>query len=105
MEQYREVRQCALDLMEQIRKSTSPFTAIEYVRDELKENGFEELALHEEWKLQYGGKYVVTAFDRTLFGFTIGEKMAERQNIRIVSSHNDFPCFKIKMSPEITAFG
>jgi len=105
MEQYREVRECALQLMEQIRKSTSPFTSIQYVREELAANGFQELALHEEWKIELGGKYFVPAYDRTLFAFTVGEKMAERQNIRIASAHNDFPCFKIKMSPEITAFG
>ena len=105
MEQYREARECALQLMEQIRRSTSPFGAIQYVREELKEHGFEELALHEEWQLQYGGRYFVPVYDRTLFAFTVGEKMAERQNIRIASAHSDFPCFKIKMSPEITAFG
>lgn len=98
-------RAAAEALMEQIRQSASPFQAVEYVERELEEAGFERLALQKPWQLQAGGLYYVPAYDRTLFAFAVGEKKAERQNIRIASAHTDFPCLKIKPSPEITAFG
>lgn len=105
MEQQKEMREAAQALMDQIGESTSPFMAVEYVKKELAEAGFEELALNESWSLQAGGRYFVPAYDRTLFAFTVGEKKAEHQNIRIAASHTDFPCFRVKPSPEITAFG
>lgn len=98
-------RQEAEALMTQISQSTSPFQAVAYVRKELKEEGFATLSLADSWKLAPGGRYQIPVFDRTLVAFTIGAKKAEHQNIRIAAAHTDFPCFKVKPSPEITAFG
>lgn len=98
-------RAAAQALIEQIDRSTSPFHAVEYVKQELAEAGYQELAFQQPWEIQYGGKYYVPAYDRTLFAFTVGEEMAAHQNIRIAASHTDAPCFKVKPSPEITAFG
>jgi aspartyl aminopeptidase len=44
-------------------------------------------------------------YDRTLIAFTLGEKKASCQNIRMAAAHTDFPCFKVKPSPEMTASG
>lgn len=98
-------RAAAEALIEQIRRSCAPFQAVEYVERELDEAGFRRLALQSPWQLRAGGRYYVPAYDRTLFAFTVGEKKADGQNIRIASAHTDFPCFKIKPSPEMTAFG
>lgn len=92
-------------LMKQIEASTSPFMTVEYVKKELTAAGFQQLALEEEWKLQAGGRYLVPVYDRTLFAFTIGKRAGGPSRIRIAAAHTDFPCFKIKPSPEITAFG
>lgn len=92
-------------LIRQIDHSTSPFMAVEYVKQELTAAGFQELSMSEPWDLQAGGAYFVPAYDRTLFAFRVGERKASGQNIRIAAAHTDFPCFKVKPSPEITAFG
>lgn len=98
-------RQAAQALMEQIDRSTSPFLAVHYVKQELLEAGFQLLELDEPWKLRAGGRYFVTAYGRTLFAFTVGQRRAARANIRIAAAHTDFPCFKVKPSPELPAFG
>lgn len=98
-------RAAALALKEQIKRSTSPFMAVEYVKEELRAAGYEELKLRDKWDIKPGGRYMVPAYDRTLFAFAVGQKKASGQNIRIAAAHTDFPCFKVKPSPEITAFG
>ncbi|MCI8567245.1 MAG: M18 family aminopeptidase [Lachnospiraceae bacterium] len=92
-------------LLTQIADSTSPFMAVEYVKRELTAAGFRSLALNEEWQLRAGGRYFVPAYDRTLFAFTVGEETGTRTRLRIAAAHTDFPCFKIKPLPEITALG
>lgn len=98
-------RAAADALLAQIAGSTSPFMAVDYVKKELAAAGFQPLALQDAWQLQAGGRYFVPAYDRTLFAFSIGEKQGERSRLRIAAAHTDFPCFKIKPSPEIMAFG
>lgn len=92
-------------LMKQIEASTSPFMTVEYVKKELTAAGFQQLALEEEWKLQAGGRYLVPVYDRTLFAFTIGKRAGGPSRIRIAAAHTDFPCFKVKPMPDLTAFG
>lgn len=103
--QRKEQRQAAEALLRQIHRSTCPFTAVGYVEEELKQEGFIPLKLHERWELRAGGRYYVPAYGRTLFAFAVGERQAERQKIRIAAAHTDFPCFKVKYAPELPAFG
>lgn len=98
-------KQEARELIAQIAASTTPFHAVEYVKKTLAEDGFVQLSLSDCWKLTPGGKYMVPVFDRTLVAFSLGEKKADHQNIRIAAAHTDFPCFKVKPLPEINAFG
>ncbi len=100
-----EQRQAAQALMDQIDKSTSPFQAVEYVKEELEKAGFTPLSLREKWEIVPGGRYYVPAYDRTLFAFTVGQRKAERHGLRMAMAHTDFPCFKVKPFPEMTAHG
>ncbi len=105
MNQRHGVLDAAEALIKQIGQSTSPFHAVAYVENELEGEGFQRLALNQPWQLKAGGKYFVPVYDRTLFAFTIGQTMAEHQNIRVAAAHTDFPCFKVKPSPELAACG
>lgn len=93
---------CNNELMELVDHAVSPFHAVAYVAEQLRRNGFEPLCLKEQWKLERGGKYYVIHHGTTLLSFTIGTEFQPEDGFRIAASHTDFPCFRIKIHPEMT---
>ena len=90
-------------LLSFIEKSPTCFHAVVTMKEEFLKNGFTELKENEKWSIQQGGQYFVTRNGSSLIAFTIPkEKM---KGIRIMASHSDSPCFKIKENPEIEAEG
>lgn len=85
-----------------LQASVSPYHCIIESSSQLKEAGFEELPLNTPWKLQEGGSYYINAFDSTLIGFTVGNHLEDRPALRLAASHTDWPCLKLKPSPEVT---
>ena len=63
------------------------------------ENGYQLLSEQEYWKLQPGGKYIVTRNHSALIAFSIPKK--ECRKFHIIASHSDSPAFKIKENPEM----
>ena len=63
---------CNKELMELISHGVSPFHAVEYVVDKLKEEGYEELRIKDKWKLKKGGKYYIVHHGTTMIAFAIG---------------------------------
>lgn len=86
-----------------IQASVSPYHCILAAREQLSGAGFEELFLARPWKLERGHSYYVNAFDSTLAAFTIGEAEEEPPALRLAASHTDWPCLKLKPSPEVAA--
>lgn len=66
--------------------------AVELAEALLRKNGFVRLAEHEPWELERDGKYYVTRGGSALIAFTAGEG----EGYKIVASHTDSPCFKLK---------
>ena len=93
---------CNKELMELVSHGVSPFHAVDYVTEQLKEEGYEELRIKDKWKLKKGGKYYTIHHGTTLIAFTIGKEFEAEQGFRIAASHTDFPCFRIKINPEMT---
>lgn len=85
-------------LLEFIEKSPTSFHAVEQVRQELLEQGFQELREQEMWRLEQGGQYFVTRNQSSLIAFQVPR--GEIGSFRIVASHSDSPTFKIKENPE-----
>ncbi|MEY8338794.1 M18 family aminopeptidase [Lachnospiraceae bacterium 62-35] len=84
-----------------ILTSVSPCHCILESERQLQNAGFLPLELGQEWMdLQRGGSYFVKVFDSTLFAFRIGEDFAANSTVRIASAHTDWPCLKLKPSPE-----
>ncbi len=83
-------------LFNMVESATSQFHTAEAVKEQLREKGFQELTLKDEWNLQKGGKYLYTHHGSTVFAFTIGENFKVGDGFRIAASHGDFPCFRIK---------
>lgn len=94
--------QCNMGLMELTDSAVSPFHAVAYVENKLKQAEFEELKIQDSWQVQPGGKYYINYHGTTMIAFTIGEKFKPEEGFRIEASHTDFPCFRIKIHPEMT---
>lgn len=92
----RENVQRILDL---IYKSPTAFHVIDNAKTILDENGFTGLKESEVWNLQAGGKYYVTRNDSAIIAFTIPR--LDYKGFRIIASHSDSPCPKLKENPEI----
>ena len=93
---YREKTE---QLLAFIENSPSSFHAVYNMKQELLENGFEELRESRTWELCAGGKYFVTRNDSSLIAFKIPS--AEFAGFHIMASHSDSPCFKIKENAEM----
>ncbi len=82
-----------------IEESVSCYHAVEAVEKRLLEAGFRLLKEREQWKLQSGNAYYVKRNDSSIIAFRIPEK--EMKGFRIIASHSDSPCFKLKTDPEL----
>lgn len=86
-----------------ISRSVSPYHCIIEAANQLKQKGFKELPLGGEWELSKGNGYYIKAYDSTLIAFTVGSLLPKRPKLRIAASHTDWPCLKLKPSPEISS--
>ncbi len=90
-----------------LEASVSPYHCIQEAQRQLKDAGYLPLSLGAAWKLEANGHYLVNAFDSTLFAFSLGEDMVPGQlvtgrvPIRLAAAHTDWPCLKVKPSPEV----
>lgn len=92
-----------LERLEQtLKASVSPYHCILESSSQLREGGFEELKLGREWKLDRGKSYYVEVFDSSLLAFTIGGRLKEVPTLRMAAAHTDWPCLKLKPSPEVS---
>lgn len=90
-------------LITYLNRSHSPYHAVEYSKELLKEAGFEELKLDECWKIDKGGKYYVDCYLSSLYAFTVGEEPYGM--LRLAAAHTDYPCFRIKPDAVIKSGG
>ena len=94
---YREISNKLLNFIE---KSHSCFHTIEAIKEELNNNGFEELLESKAWKLEKGKKYYVTRNSSSIIAFNIGEDL-NNYSFNMIASHSDSPVFKVKENYEI----
>lgn len=96
--------QSAKKLIEFIDLCPSPYHVVNQCINTLQQNGFSSLALNEPWLLEEGHKYYVSRHS-ALIAFQLGTQPAEANGFRIISSHSDSPCWKIKPGGIIVAEG
>lgn len=94
-----------ISLSDLLEKAVSPFHQVQIIRKELESAGFHEKKLNEAWNVEAGDKFYVNIFSSSFFAFRIGNDNTRKADLRIASSHTDFPCFKIKPSCEIAENG
>ncbi len=89
------------DFLAFLEKATTPYqTVLEYER-RLINAGFVRLNMEESWSMSPMGRYYVIPYDSVLVAFTVANEMHNLDRIKIIASHNDSPCFKIKPNPEM----
>lgn len=92
-------------LIHTLKASVSPYHCIAEAQRQLFAAGFHPLALTVPWNLVPGGRYMVNAFDSTLLAFTLGTQdiAGPSGKIKLASAHTDWPCLKVKPSPELSS--
>lgn len=95
--------QFAQQLIDFIYESPSAFHAVESVKSILDKEGFSELKEEDRWNLQKGSKYYVTKNNSAIFAFAVGTGNIEEEGFKIIGSHTDSPCFRIKPNPEMVS--
>ena len=96
-------REYAEKILELIDKSPTAFHVVENARAALDAQGFTDLRESDVWKLAAGGKYYVTRNDSSIIAFTIPKK--DYKGFRIIASHSDSPCPKLKEDYEMDKCG
>ena len=92
-------------LIEFLKLSPTPFHAVDYIHETLASAGFTNLSEADSWELQPGGSYYVMRNDSSLIAFTTGARDVLETGIRMVGTHTDSPCLKVKPQPEMVNNG
>jgi len=89
------------DLFRFLDGGISPYHTVAQSAQYLTERGFSELENGKPFDIQNGGKYFVRN-GTFMAAFTVG---SEADYFRIAASHTDWPCLRIKPTPEMLAGG
>lgn len=90
----------AKKMLEFIDASPTCYHAVKNVMDRLETAGFERLEEKLDYELSWGKKYYVVRNDSSVIAFELPKE--EAKGFRIVASHSDSPCFKLKENPDVT---
>lgn len=87
-------------LFEFIDASPTCYHAVKNAEERFVQAGFKKLSEKETYLLEAGEKYYVIRNDSSVIAFVLPKK--EAKGFRVVASHSDSPCFKLKENPEVT---
>ena len=86
-----------------IDNSPTAFHAVSNAAEMLEKAGYARITGEEAAGVKPGGRYYTVRNGSALIAFRIPE--GEIKGIRIVASHSDSPCFKVKETPEMDVEG
>ncbi len=89
-------------LLDFLHASPTPYHAVKNMGEKLEAHGFQKLSESDSWSLTTGGRYYVTRNDSSIVAFVMGKA---DKGFRMVGAHTDFPCLKVKPTPELTRNG
>ncbi len=99
----KEIGNDAKALLNLIDQSPTAYHVIENVKEILDAAGFKSLKETEVWNLKAGESYYVSRNDSSLIAFSIPGP--EYKGFRIIASHSDSPCPKLKEEFEYSKEG
>ena len=88
-----------------LHAGVSPFHCVEHSMQILKDAGFEELDYACPWKLEKGGKYMVSHHGTTLLAFSVGKNFTPDDMLRMAAAHTDYPYLRIKPNADFVTEG
>lgn len=88
--------QLALDLLEFIDVSPSPWHAVESTKRQLLAHGFTQLHETDTWQLNTGGAYFVIRGGASIIAFITGTSPLAESGFRMVGAHTDSPGLRLK---------
>jgi len=91
-----QTHQFALDLLEFIDASPSPWHAVASTKQQLENNGFTELQEPDSWQLKTGGAYFVIRGGASIIAFIVGTSPLTESGFRMVGAHTDSPGLRLK---------
>lgn len=91
----------AQDLVDFINLSPTMYNAVVEMEKILVDGDFEELSLKKRIQVKEKGKYYIKIGSSTMVAFAVGTSNVEDKGFRIVGSHSDSPCFRIKANPDL----
>lgn len=83
------------NLLQYLENSYTAYQAVENAKKLLDAHGFTPLKEQDAWNLSAGRKYYTTRNGSALIAFTVGKG----RGFKIVASHTDSPCLKLKENP------
>ncbi|KAI4868480.1 peptidase [Hypoxylon rubiginosum] len=87
----------ALDFLDFVNASPTPYHAVQSSIQRLANAGFEPIKERDSWSsLRPGGKYYMTRNGSTIVAFAIGAKWKPGNPIAMLGAHTDSPCLRIK---------
>ncbi len=92
-------RQTALDLIDFIDASPSPWHAVATTSARLAAQGFIHLDEAARWQLVPGGRYTVTRGGASLIAFVMGSTPLVESGLRLIGAHTDSPGLRLKPRP------
>ncbi|MCF8150543.1 MAG: M18 family aminopeptidase [Burkholderiaceae bacterium] len=96
-----QARQTALDLIDFIDASPSPWHAVASAEVRLQAGGFTRLEEGARWQLAAGGRHYVVRGGASLIAFVLGSQPLAEAGFRIVGAHTDSPGLRLKPRPAL----
>ena len=94
------------ELFSFLASSPTPFHATQMLAEMLRvEGGFSELKEADPWSLKPGGRHFVVRNQSSIVAFQVPEGDVTHTGFRLIGSHTDSPCLRLKPQPEIEACG
>ncbi len=107
-------------LFDLLNRGKSPIQVVEFAREYLEQNGFAACDYRGNFTLEPGEKYYIEPYPTMFVALTIGKNFVKQTAagtaeagfdteaepmIKMAMAHTDFPCFKLKSSPEYVTKG
>lgn len=82
--------------------SPTPYHCVQTMKHALHKQGYTLLQERDEWQLKQGNSYMVSRDDGSLIAFHLGSEAKRSDGFRMLGSHSDSPCLKVKPQPGVS---